>query len=394
LPSSTQTRPRAERSRALRHGRSGVAAAVATLLLGTGALAQPSSTSPSAASGERAAPEGPGPTSARIVLIGRAAADPELRLLLRELLEREGVAAEIERADRFDPDELFGTERGNVIRVFVVLGDANQARLRFRDPSGERYLLRKVTLSGGLDDVGRELIGQVVESSVVALLRTSEGMSRKEVAEELERDEATDSGRTAEPPRAAASPAKDLPAEPTRSPWEPGFGLCYVATWSGPELGTSHGPGLVAGARLRGSASAGIELGADRRLAQTLSTPALEASVERTTFHAVLEAGLALSPSQRGFVALGAALELSRTRPRSRAPDVAAAGSKSDLSPALRAELRYEIAAGNFLLGFAALLEASLVRTRYELAQQGPPELLAAPALLRPGGVVTLALRP
>jgi hypothetical protein len=393
LSRSTESNPRPRRERAGATRRAGAAAAVVSLLLAREALAQPPHASAPAPS-EAAAPEAPRPTTAKIVLVGRVAADPELPLLFAELLEREGVAVAIERAERFHSDELFGTEQGSVIRVFVVLGAENQARLSFRDPSGERYLLRKVRLTGGLDAVGRELLGQVVESSVLALLRTTEGLSRKEVAVELERDEAAGVRRTPGPPNTSPLPAKPLPAELPPSPWEYRFGLRYLATWSGPELGASHGPGLVLGARWRGDASIGLELGADRRFTQTLSTRELEASIERTTFHAVFEGGLALSPSQRGFVALGAALDLLRTEPSSRSAGVAAAEPKNDLAPALRAELGYEIGAGHLLMRLAVLLEASLVKTRYELVHEGRRELLAAPAPLRPGGAVTIAVKP
>src|SRR5687767_7263320 len=126
--------------------------------------------------------------------------------------------------------------------------------------------------------------------------------------------------RQAQPPRApappsAARPARRRSAKLAPSPWEAHFGLRYAASWTGDELGLFHGPGLAAGARFGRGASIGLELGADRRFAQTLSTPALDASIERSTLYALLEVGLALSPSQSAFVALGPALELSRTRP-------------------------------------------------------------------------------
>lgn len=360
------------------------------LLFGAEALAQPPSPG-----GEQAAPPAETRQTAKIVLIGRAAADPELPLLFGELLERQGVLVAVARAARFDPDELFAPDHGSEIRVFVVVGDSNQARLRFRGPNGEKYLLRRVTLSGGLDAVGRELLGQVVESSVVALLRSNEGMSRSEVAAELERDGAEESAPPRrEPPSAAEPPVERPPTPPARSVWALHFGARYAATWSGPDLGASHGPGLGAGVRLGRAVSFGLELGADRRFTQRLSTAALDSSVDRSTFHALLEAGLALAPSHGVFVALGPALELSGTRPTSRAPGVTPAPRRSELEPALRAELRYELGIGNVLLGAAALLEGPLMKRRYELTQAGGPELLASAAPLRPGAAVTLGVRP
>ena len=365
--------------------------AAALLLFGVEARADaPSSGARPATISNTAADETRAP-AAKLVLIGGAAADPELPLLFRELLERQGVSVVVAPADRFNPDELIESDIGSEIRVFVVLGESQQARLWFRGPNGEKYLLRKVTLSGGLDAVGRELLGQVVESSVVALLRSNEGMSKSEVAAELERDDSHEP--LPEPPRAAPDPAPPPSRPRAPSPWELHFAARYAATWSGPELGASHGPGLGAGVRFRRAGSFGLELGADHRFTQELSTPSLDASVDRSTFHALLEAGLALAPSHSGFLALGPALELTRIRPTSVSPEVTPAAEHSEVEPALRAELRYEFAAGNVLFGVAALLEATLVKRRYEIEQPGSPELLAAPAPLRPGAVVTLALK-
>jgi hypothetical protein len=367
--------------------------ALAVLMPALEGRAQPSAAEAGRAAEPAATPDALRATTAHIVLIGGAADDAELPLLLGELLERQGVIVEMARERRFDPDELFEAADDRVIRVFVVFGDANPARLWFRGPNGERYLLRKVTLASGLDAVGRELLGQVVESSVSALLKSTEGMSRKEMVAAIERDEPT--VEPERPPPAPRPPAAKRAAPlPSPSPWELHFGLRYAATRTGPELGLSHGPGLGIGARYRRGPSVGLELGADRRFAQALSTPALDASIERMTAHALLEAGLALSPSQSAFVALGAALELVRTRPASTASGITAASSKSDVEPALRAELRYELTLGHLVFGLAALLEGPLVKTRYELVQSGGTELLASTAPLRPGGVVTLGVRP
>jgi hypothetical protein len=369
---------------------------LALVLLDATASAEPPSSGSDRIAGAESAPDERSPTTiAKIVLIGKAAADPELPLLFAELLERQGVAVEIERAERFEPGELFGSEDDGMIRAFVLLGDSNRARLRFRGPNGERYLLRQVTLSGGLDAVGRELLGQVVESSIVALLRSTEGLSRKEVVAALEGDDRiSEAERPPAPPRPTPAPEKRVSPRRAPSPWELRLGARYAASWSGPELGASHGPGLSAGARFRQGPSFGFELGADRRFQQSLSTPELRATLERTAFNALLEAGLSLTPSQSAFVALGGGLSLTRTRPRSNAPGVAAAPEKSALEPALRAELRYELGAGSLLLGFAALLEGTLTKMRYELVHAGRPELLAAPPPFQPGAVVTVGVRP
>jgi hypothetical protein len=373
-----------------------IATALGCVLLATASRAEPGDRAEGGAeqppsSGERLT------ATAKVVLIGAAAADTELPLLFRELLGRKGVTVEIDRATRFAQDELLESDAPESIRVFVVLDEPTRARLRFRGPDGERYLLRTVTLAGGLDAVGRELLGQVVESSVVALLHSTEGMSRKEVTAALERDDAGD----AKPP-APAAPTPASTAGPDRrrpsagrpaADWEPRILARYAL--SGTELGASHGPGFGAGLRRRAMMwSLGLELGADLRFPQLLSTPALDAKLDLTTFHALVELGLVPSPVRGVFVAVGPALERSRTRTLSTTAGVTAASATTALRPGVRAEVRYELGAGHLLLGVAAVLEASLVKTRYALAQPGAPELLAAPSPGRAGGAVTLGLRP
>lgn len=408
LPKSTQPATGNERPLRKRCFRpAAVLAALAVLLVGGRALAEPPNLPPPLAGASERATE-PHATKARIVLVGSVADEPELARLLDELLGQRGIAVEISHAERFDPAWLFGAGAPGVTSVFVVLDERRQARLHFRGPRDERYLLRKVGLPNGLDAVGRELVGQVVESSVMALVHSTEGLSREQATAELERD-----GAAPRPAALATAPAATAPTTPRgsrerpgaprlaarsprlapRSPWELRLGLRYSATWSGAELGLMHGPGLAAGARFRKRLSLGFELGAERCFAQSLFTSALEADVQRSSFYGLFEVGVAFRASQSGFVALGPALELSRARPVSAAPDVTLAAPNRALAPILRGELRYELSAGRFLFGFAARVDVALVKTSYELREAGQPMPLAAPALVRPGGALSVALK-
>lgn len=392
LPKSTEPTARVggERSRRTRRGQA--RAVLGALLVGGTVLAEPSSTGRSDAEAVLATETAA--STADIVLVGAVREDRELALLLRELLARDGLEVQLSEAERFEPAALFGAESPGATRIFVVLDDAHQVRLHLRGPNGERYLLRKVALPNGLDPVGRELLAQVVESSVAALRNSTEGLSREEANAELERESAppratVPSPRAAPARRTAAPP----PVPPAPSPWEFHLGLRYAVSSGGAELGISHGPGVVAGARYRRGASLGIELGAERHFAQSLSTPALEAEIQRSSFYALVEGGLTFSARQSGFIALGPALAYTRAHPVTGARDVTLGAPQSNLTPALRLELRYELASRHWLLDVAAVLELSLVRTRYELAGAGAPELLSAPAVFRPGAALMLAVQ-
>jgi len=146
---------------------------------------------------------------ASIVLVGAAARDPELKALLGELLERRRVHARISEQDGFGREQLLHTEgAGSGVLVFVVPGLGGNVRLYFRAPDGERFLLRSVLLRAGFDDVGRELVGQVVETAVSSLLDSGDGLTREQAQLALTNEEAA--SRTTQP-EAAAKPASQSP---------------------------------------------------------------------------------------------------------------------------------------------------------------------------------------
>src|SRR5450432_3310235 len=119
--------------------------------------------------GARRSPAEAGGTSrdrAAITLVADAARSPELRSVLNELLERDNIDARFTERTRFGSGELLdanSTER--TVGVFIVPSGRGTARVYFRAPDGERFLVREVTLSSGFDALGRELIAQIVEAS-------------------------------------------------------------------------------------------------------------------------------------------------------------------------------------------------------------------------------------
>lgn len=350
-------------------------------------------------------------SNAELVLVGAPDGLRELASLCDELLTRQGVSVHVTHQDHYDADALFGDASRGMTRVFVVLRDPRRARLHFRGPSGERYLFRNVALPNGLDAVGRELVAQVVESAIVALLRTNAGMSREEANAELEReaegneappssgDSAAKSVTSGEVPSPSRSTTR-APVKPAStsgrlgaSPWEPRAAAHYDAMWSSDSVGFGHGLGLAAGLRFRRRGSAGVELGATRWFEQTLSTAAVRASIARTSCYALVEAGWSFTASHSAFVAAGPALGFVRVRPQSGAADVTLAAQQSSVLPALHVELRYEFSTAHGLFGAAARLDYELVKTRYELDAGRARELLAAPAPLSAGAALSVGFR-
>lgn len=326
---------------------------------------------------------------AAIVLVGDMAAGDELVLLLRELLGRNGVECHVSEVPRFDPDALFAEDDSTAkVRVFVRLADPKRARLYFRGPSGERFLLRTIALPNGLDEVGRELVGQVVESSVVTLLRSSSGLSREEASAEVARE--TRALETP-PPRETTPPPK--PETPRERAVAFSAALRYAASWFGPDLALAHGPGLELavvtrrGIRFRGRVT--VEWFFD----QTLETPELAADVATRPLRAGVDLGVPLTDAQVFSFGIGAGVDLSRVEPSAaRAEGVTPGEPESSVVPVLRPELRYELSADSLVFGASAFADVSLVRTHYDLLDQGQPVRLAAPWTVRPGGALALGI--
>jgi hypothetical protein len=323
------------------------------------------------------------------VLIGDIREGDELVLLLRELLSRKSVECEFSAMPIFDPDALFSEDEARAkVRVFVRLADAKRARLYFRGPSGERFLLRTVALPGGLDEVGRELIGQVVESSVVTLLLSSSGLSREEASAEVAREtRPSEPAPKRETPPPAESPK---PREPTVAF---SVALRYAAAWFGPDLELGHGPGLELaletqrGLRIRGRVTG------EWYFDQTLHTPELLAVVETKPLRASLDLGVPLAETQVVALALGGGVDISRVEPSAaRAEDVTAGEPQSSIVPVLRPELRYELAVSSLMVAASAFADVSLVRTHYDLLDDGQPVRLGAPWTVRPGAALALGL--
>jgi hypothetical protein len=325
---------------------------------------------------------------ATVVLVGDIREGDELVLLLRELLGRQGVACEFSETARFDPDALFAESEAEAkVRVFIRLAEGGRARLYFRGPSGERFLLRTIALPSGLDEVGRELVGQVVESSVVTLLRSSSGLSREEASAEVARETVTEP-----PPTRARTPPPE-----SRKSSERTFGfslaLRYALESFGPDLGLAHGPGLELGVGTLGAIRLRGRVSGEWFFDQTVDTPELEATVKTRPLRAGVDVGFRLAAVHLLALGVSAGVDLSRAEPGApRSDDVTPGESQSSLVPMLRPELRYELGARGVVGSASAFVDMSLARTHYDLLENGGPVRVATPWLVRPGGALLVGV--
>ena len=329
--------------------------------------------------------------SAVVSLIGTEGAGAELSLVLSELLERSHVKAEIFAEGQFDPDSVLAAAEDDArIWIFVVIRDGHDARLYFRGPFGKRFLLRELSLPNGLDEVGRELIGQVVESSSVALLHSGTGMTRDEATASLSRE------REAAPANAPAAPAKK-PAPPRPSTTSErratvvfAIGEHEFVQWTqdgGPALGiggeAALGVVLPPGWALRG------RIGGDYRAPESVTRAGVGATYSSFGFRGGGDIGKGFGP-HAVYLGLFAGADVNHAEARASASGVRATPASDGAAAVLRAELRYELTAGQFFIAAGPFADFATARTHYDLAEGRKTVRVVELWMVRPGISITL----
>jgi catechol 2,3-dioxygenase-like lactoylglutathione lyase family enzyme len=369
-------------------------------LLGVAATA-----TPARAESEGSAARQPAANEAVVVLVGAAGRDAELPPLLTELFERRGVHARISKQDGFGHQQLLGAAaNGDGVLVFVVPGVGGNVGLYFRAPDGERFVVRSVLLRAGFDDVGRELVGQVVETAVASLLRSGDGLTREQAQLALTGDEpppAPPDGTKAEGAAAQAAPQPAPKPAPAPSPvrretaLEGWFALRYGALLLETQLGVGHGPGLELGLGIKRGYLLRARVTAERDFPQSLETSLITTRFTRARLRLVADAGLPLTSRQLLLVSLGMGQDRVDVTPtRAAGSSVAPSTAFQDRAPVAHAELRYEAALGGFRLAAALGADTSLVQTHYDVARSTGRESVVKPWQLRPSASLALGFCP
>lgn len=114
----------------------------------------------------------------------------------------------------FDAEEPFRSPNvdPDTLQIWVDVTPASEARLTLRDVRADRFVVRRIPLPRGLDEIGREEIGQIVRSAALAVLvGPAESMNREQARAEI--------SRWTQPkpsPPATTSPGSRPASEPTR----------------------------------------------------------------------------------------------------------------------------------------------------------------------------------
>ncbi|APR86572.1 Hypothetical protein A7982_11921 [Minicystis rosea] len=147
-----------------------------------------------------------------VVLLGEPRARTAVEEVLRELFGRLPVDLEIQQAPTLDLQAVLtppASAPPRLARIWIDARAPERATVYLVDGPWERILVRHVPLHGGLDEVAREEVGHIAETSVGALLGGGTiGVTRAEARVDL--------GLPATPP-----PATPRPAPPRSKPPRP-----------------------------------------------------------------------------------------------------------------------------------------------------------------------------
>ncbi len=174
-----------------------------------------------------------------VIVVG----EPRQLDLLRETFGSEGVPGVRmlwSRESRIQASDVLERQRfGPMARCFVDLRRLPDVVIYFADKGGERFLVRELSLPQGLDELGKEALGQIIESSFEALLEQGgSALNRAQLRSAFEeREEPAPSPSPASgPPEPVLYSAKQRPSA--------GVGAFY-AMRAFTSSSVTHGPGAI-----------------------------------------------------------------------------------------------------------------------------------------------------
>ena len=339
--------------------------------------------------------------SAVVVLVGPAGESEALSELIEELLADVAITPRFSRVAGMKRAELLdqaAQPSSGRARVWVILSGPDLALLLFAGPSGDRYLVRQVPLRSGLDELGRERIAQVLQSSLLMLLRGDTGLTRAEMRVAVQKTEdaapigppshgAMRGPPRAEPPRRQAPAARPLAA--------PRLGLGYAAAWTGPAMGARHGPALQVGLDAIGGTVLHMSVTLERDFDQTHDAAEVGVRTQTTSVRFLLGGQWRLGGSTGWYARAGAGLDATRVAPTQvRESAVRLRNGLTDVTAVTRAEAGVTLDCGPFVVDLGPRLDVSPHDTHYDLADEGQDRRVVTPWPAVPGVQVSGAWHP
>jgi hypothetical protein len=331
-----------------------------------------------------------------------AAAEPRARLRSLEVLLVGDVGKDATFAERvsswFDPVKFEVIVRATLVldasRVLEpspnrslsawVVVERGAAHLYFATPAGKgaepRFLLRTLSLSDGLDEMGAERVAEVLHLSALALLEGEQHSERSELERSLGADGAVPASneRQAEEGSANEPSARVGPEAETNRSALLEFGLGYGLSLH-PGEGVWHGPrarvALAVGQEWRALLLARTALPASHDLGE------MELRVRAAQFTLAIAGRRSLSPSLAIEALAGPGVDVVHYQPeRSPLAQVELGDGATEARPNVSAGLGLVLGQSGFRLALLAELELSFSKTHYELALPTGRRVLAEPS--------------
>lgn len=353
-------------------GKRVLALVVATL----GRLTPAVAGSPGATPDVATASPAPDAADVEIIVIGTS---PDTVRPVVDVFSRRDAHLRLAQVPVFRPaDVLERVARRDVCaRVWVEVSGTGHARITIADRQAERFLVRELAVPGWPDEMGRETLAQVVESSVTALLENERlGMNRAQAHSVLASAE-----------RAIAAPAPESPRLSTSA------AISYDVQLFSPQIAFAHGPGA--------SAAVGWDTTVGRMAAWLRAQYVLPQSHVGEAVGVVLQsialrcgAGLERHAGARFRLAggLGGGIDVVHVAPRQGTLNVATVrGAHWQAIAVLRAQLTVTLMLGGQVgISMTPSLEIDPAQRHYDVQGSDAKVTVIAPYRVRPG--LSLAL--
>ena len=318
------------------------------------------------------------PEERRMLLV--VAAEPreaeQLRQVAAELLGRLSVSIQSDRVDRIDMEDLARSlppRSGYLARVYIDLREPNRATLWFVDPAHDRILMRQLDRVPSGEELLREELGHILETSTEGLLSGAEiGLPRASV---LPIAKAPDSApREDVPPRAMPKPFLQL-------------ALLYEVQGLSSEAPLTHGPEASGYFALFPRLGAlGIWLTGQYRFPIHVETGPIGARIEGGALRAMLTFDWPRGSRVTVRGALGGGADILRLNPESLGDNgVALADARVLAFAMVRAGLGLELRVSPVLsLWSRVAVDLDATGTRYVFEGREGERLVLSPWIVRP----------
>ena len=317
------------------------------------------------------------PEERRVLLV--VAAEPaeteQLRQVAAELLGRLSVSVRADRVDRIDVEDLARSlppRSGYLARVYIDLREPNRATLWFVDPAHDRILMRQLERVPAGDELLREELGHILETSTEGLLAGEEiGLPRASVLPMVKAKE------SAPQDVAPASTAKPLMQ----------FALLYEVQGLSSQAPLTHGPESSAYLAIPPRRGAfGIWLTGQYRFPVDVETGPVGARIEGGALRAMLTFDWVAASRVTLRGALGGGADIVRLNPESLGGSgVALADARLLAFAMVRAGLGLEFRVSSILSVWSRVaVDFDAAGTRYVFEGHQGEQLVLSPWMLRP----------